>query len=83
VADVFDKEVVGAVAATAALMSGRARRVLRRGAVYGIAGVMTAGEFVTSAAKSVGRDGERVASNGAPEPEQEAAPRATRRARPA
>jgi hypothetical protein len=64
VADLFDKEVVMAVGATAALMSERARRVLHRGAVYGIAGVMSAGEAVASAAKSVGRDGERVSSNG-------------------
>jgi hypothetical protein len=64
VADLFDKEVVMAVGATAALMSERARRVLRRGAVYGIAGVMSAGEAVTAAARSVGRDAERVSSNG-------------------
>jgi hypothetical protein len=63
VADLFDKEVVMAVGATAALMSERARRVLRRGAVYGIAGVMSAGEAVTAAAKSVGRDAERVSSD--------------------
>jgi hypothetical protein len=68
VADLFDKEVVMAVGATAALMSERARRVLRRGAVYGIAGVMSAGEAVASAAKSVGRDGDRVSSNGHGEP---------------
>jgi hypothetical protein len=64
VADLFDKEVVMAVGATAALMSDRTRRVLRRGAVYGIAGVMSAGEAVASAAKSVGRDADRVSSNG-------------------
>ena len=63
-ADLFDKEVVVAVGATAALMSERARRVLRRGAVYGIAGVMSAGEAVTAAAKRVGRDTERVSTNG-------------------
>ena len=63
-ADLFDKEVVMAVGATAALMSERTRRVLRRGAVYGIAGVMSAGEAVASAAKSVGRDAERASSNG-------------------
>ena len=63
-ADLFDKEVVVAVGATAALMSERARRVLRRGAVYGIAGVMSAGGAVASAAKSVGRDSEGVSSNG-------------------
>lgn len=63
-ADLLDKEVVMAVGATAALMSERARRVLRRGAVYGIAGVMSAGEAVTAAAKTVGRDDERVSSNG-------------------
>ena len=63
-ADLFDKEVVVAVGATAAMMSERARRMLRRGAVYGIAGVMSAGEAVTSAARSVGQDAERVSSDG-------------------
>jgi hypothetical protein len=65
--DLFEKEVGLAVAATAALMSERARRVLRRGAVYGIAGAMSVGETVTSAARSVGRDSERESSDGAGE----------------
>jgi uncharacterized protein (DUF1786 family) len=67
-ADLFDKEVVMAAGATAALMSERARRVLRRGAVYGIAGVMSAGEAVTAAARSVGHDGERVSAGGDEQP---------------
>ena len=61
----FDKEVGLAVAATAALMSERSRQVLRRGAVYGIAAAMSAGETVASAARSVGLDGDRESSDGA------------------
>lgn len=45
---------------TAALMSERARAVLRRGAVYGLASVMTAGEAV---AKSAAQSAEFVASS--------------------
>jgi hypothetical protein len=81
VADLFDKEVVMAVGATAALMSERTRRVLRRGAVYGIAGVMSAGEAVTSAAKSVGRDAEHVSSNGHEQAASAERPTPTRKAK--
>jgi hypothetical protein len=77
-ADLLDKEVVVAVGATAALMSERARRLLRRGAVYGIAGVISAGEAVASAARSVGRDGERVSSNGRDEAASVRRPASTR-----
>jgi hypothetical protein len=52
--DFLDAEVGLAVAATAAVLSPRVRGVLRRGAVYGVAGVIAAGEAVTSAAKNVG-----------------------------
>jgi hypothetical protein len=81
--DLFEKEVVLAVGTTAALMSGRARRVIRRGAVYGIAGVISAGETVASAAKRVGRDAERVASNGRGEPDSVDRPKAARRTKTA
>lgn len=80
-ADLFDKEVVMAVGATAALMSERARRVLRRGAVYGIASVMSAGEAVTAAAKNVGGDAERVSSNGDQQPTTAQRPASSRRAK--
>ncbi len=51
--DYLESEVVVAVAATAAVLSPRVRRVLRRGAVYGLAGVLMAGDAVSSAARNV------------------------------
>jgi uncharacterized protein (DUF1786 family) len=51
--DYLESEVVVAVAATAAVLSPRVRKVLRRGAVYGLAGVLMAGDAVSSAARNV------------------------------
>ena len=48
--DYLESEVVVAVAATAAVMSPRVRGVLRRGAVYGLAGVLRAGDAISSLA---------------------------------
>ncbi len=42
--DYLSSEVAVAVAATAAIMSPRARNLLRRGLVYGLAGVLTVGD---------------------------------------
>jgi hypothetical protein len=53
--DYLDSEVVVAVAATAAAFSPRFRRVLRRGAVYGVAGVLKATDVATAAARGVAR----------------------------
>jgi hypothetical protein len=50
--DYLESEVVVAVAATAAVMSPRVRGVLRRGAVYGLARVLRAGDAVSSAARN-------------------------------
>lgn len=44
-----------AVAVTAAVFSPRVRQVLHRGAVHGLAGVLIAGDAVTSFARGVGR----------------------------
>jgi hypothetical protein len=49
--DYVESEVVIAVAATAAALSPRFRRALRRGAVYGVAGVLKASDVVTAAAR--------------------------------
>jgi hypothetical protein len=51
--DYLESEVAIAVAATAVLMSTRGRRVLRRGAVYGVAGALKAADVVTAAARGV------------------------------
>ena len=51
--DWLDSEVAVAVAATAMALSPRARRVVRRGAVYGVAGVLKATDVATAAARGV------------------------------
>ena len=51
--DYVESEVAIAVAATAAALSPRFRRVLRRGAVYGVAGALKASDVVTAAARGV------------------------------
>ena len=51
--DYLDSEVAVAVAATAVALSPRARRLLRRGVVYGVAGALKASDVVTAAARGV------------------------------
>jgi hypothetical protein len=51
----LESEVAVAVAATAAALSPRFRRLLRRGAVYGVAGALKASDVVTAAARGVAR----------------------------
>jgi hypothetical protein len=53
VEDLATSEVVIAVVATAAVLSSRARRVARRGLVYGVAGALSAGAMLTSFSKGV------------------------------
>ena len=67
--DFLETEVGVAVAATAALFSPRVRKTLRRGAVYGVAGALMAGDAIAGFAKGVGRGAQQVAAstNGATE----------------
>jgi hypothetical protein len=51
--DYFEPEVAVAVAVTAAIASPPVRKVLRRGLVYGLAGLLSAGDHITAAARSV------------------------------
>jgi hypothetical protein len=51
----LESEVAIAVAATAVALSPRARRLVRRGAVYGVAGALKASDVVTAAARGVAR----------------------------
>jgi hypothetical protein len=51
--DYLESQVAIAVAATAAVLSPRGRRVLRRGAVYAVAGALKATDVVTAAARGV------------------------------
>jgi nucleoside phosphorylase len=53
--DFAEPEIAVTAAITAALFSPRARKVMRKGLVYGMAGVLAAGDIVTSFAKSVGQ----------------------------
>jgi hypothetical protein len=51
--DFLESEVAVAVAATAVALSPRARRLVRRGAVYGVAGALKATDMVTADARGV------------------------------
>lgn len=52
--DYLEPEIAVTAAVTAALFSPRARRVFRRGAVYGLAGVLAAGDTIASLSRNVG-----------------------------
>src|SRR5919197_324573 len=62
--DYLESEVAVAAAATAALLSPRVRGVMRKGLVYGTAGVMTAGDAALSVAKGAGKGVQRAAGRG-------------------
>jgi hypothetical protein len=51
----IEEETLAAVAATAAALSPRARRVARKGAVYGLAGALRAGDVIAAAARGAAR----------------------------
>ena len=53
VEDYLDSHVAIAVAATAAVLSPRMRKVLRRGAVYGVTGVLMVGDALAGTARDV------------------------------
>ena len=63
--DYLGSEVVVAVAATAAVLSPRVRGVLRRGAVYGLSGVLMAGDAISSAARRAAPDVQQAAASAA------------------
>ncbi|GHO85808.1 hypothetical protein [Dictyobacter formicarum] len=53
--DFVEPEVAVTAAVIAALFSPRVRKVIRQGLVYGTAGVLMAGDTITSFARSVSR----------------------------
>jgi hypothetical protein len=53
--DYLEPEIAVTAAITAALFSPRGRQILRRGVVYSIAGVMVAGDAITSFARNIGQ----------------------------
>ena len=53
--DFLEPEVAVTAAVTAALFSPKARKLIRRGLVYGTAGVLIAGDALASVARNVGQ----------------------------
>ncbi len=81
--DFLEPEVAVAVAVTAAMASPPVRKVLRRGVVYGLAGLLMAGDRISAAAREIAQNAQQAAaptSNAAQETEQAGA---TPRAAPA
>ena len=62
----LESEVAVAVAATAVALSPRARRVLRRGVVYGLAGALTAGDAIASFGRTAARSAQDATVSAAP-----------------
>jgi len=58
--DYIESEVAVAIAATAAVLSPRVRGVLRKGAVYGVAGVLVAGDALGQFARGAARGASAV-----------------------
>ncbi len=71
--DYMEPEVAVTAVVVAAIASPKARQVLRRGAVYGLAGILTAGDAIASVGKSIGRGVQAASSTGRPEATSEAA----------
>jgi hypothetical protein len=61
--DVLEPEVLIAVGVTAAIMSPPVRRVLRRGAVLGLAGLLVAGDKIVSAARGAAHGAQNLAAS--------------------
>jgi hypothetical protein len=60
--DFMEPEVAVAVAVTAAVASPPVRRVLRRGVVYGLAGLLMAGEKISAAARGIAHGAQQAAA---------------------
>jgi hypothetical protein len=53
--DFVEPEIAVTAAVTAAIFSPRARNVMRKGLVYGMAGALTVGDMVTTFGRNVGQ----------------------------
>lgn len=62
----LESEVAVAIAATAVALSPRARRMLRRGVVYGLAGALMAGDAVASFSRAAARGAQEATAPAAP-----------------
>jgi len=60
--DLLEPEVLIAVGVTAALMSPPVRKVLRKGLVYGLAGMLTLGDRLAAAARDVSQGAQNLAA---------------------
>lgn len=71
VQDYLEPEVAVAATVAAVVFSPRGRQILRRGAVYGIAGALIAGDAITSFARNVGQGFRQAgaATNGSSSPQ--------------
>lgn len=58
--DFLEPEVAIAVAVTAAVASPPVRKVLRRGLVYGLAGLLTAGDKIAGAARELAHSAQQT-----------------------
>jgi hypothetical protein len=61
--DFIEPEVAIAVAVTAAVASPPVRKVLRRGLVYGLAGLLVAGDKVAGVARELARNAQQAATS--------------------
>lgn len=61
--DYLEPQVAVAAAVTAAVLSPQVRGVLRRGAVFGLAGALMAGDALAAFARGVGRGVQQAAAN--------------------
>jgi hypothetical protein len=61
--DYLEPEVMIAVAVTAAVASPPVRKVLRKGLVYGLAGLLSVGDKVAGAARNVAESAQNMAGN--------------------
>src|SRR2546421_5753188 len=67
--DYLEPEVAVTAVVTAAVFSPRARKLIRRGAVYGMAGILIFGDALFSAARSFGQGVQQAGAAGAQGPQ--------------
>ena len=60
--DYLEPEVAIAVAVTAAVASPPVRKALRKAAVYGLAGLLTAGDRIAAASRSIAESAQQTAA---------------------
>jgi hypothetical protein len=74
--DYFEPEVAIAVAVTAAVASPPVRKALRKAAVYGLAGLLTAGDRIAAASRSIAESAQQTAAEATSGAQKQPAPAA-------